>query len=155
MQMVRMNHEAIKEPAYEAKDKQNWLVRIVEKLIAVVATVVLWVFLGLTLYYKLFVDITPALMRVLWILVMALGGAVLLMGLWQSYNWLRFHKKARRKAFKRQSLAELGSIYGISDINMLRLQEIRSVAVVEFKNHRYYYCIEGAPPIEIGMLRKA
>ncbi len=153
MQMTRMNHEGVKEPVYEAKDKQNWLVRIVEKVIAVVGTVILWIFMAWTLYQKLFVDVTPALLQVLWILVLALVGAVLLMGLWQAYNWFRYHKKARRKAFRKQSLAELGNLYGISDLNMLRLQEIRNVAVVEFKNHRYYYCIAGEPPIEIGMLR--
>ncbi|SHK85812.1 hypothetical protein SAMN05216582_12110 [Selenomonas ruminantium] len=149
-----MDRDAVKEPVYEAKDKQNRLVRIVEKVIAVVATIALWVFLVLTLYHKLFVDVTPSLIRVLWILARSLGGAVLIMGVWQSYNWFRFHKKARRKEFKRQSLADLGSLYGISAQNMERLQEIRSVAVVEFKNHRYYYCIAGEAPIEIGMLRK-
>lgn len=141
-------------PVFEAGGKRHPVVRLLENLIAVFCTLVMWLFLILTLYNKLYVNANPQEGRVLLTICLAFGAAFLLLGLWQLYNWLRFHKKARRKEFPHQSLAEVGKLYGISGENMERLQEIRKVAVVEFKNHRYYYCIQGQEPIEIGMLRK-
>ncbi len=149
-----MNDEKVSEPVYETKDKRNILIRIGERVLAILATVVLWIFIAVTLHNKLFVDFNPSLSRVLWIIALAFVGAVLIMGGWQFYNWFRYHNKARRKEFRRQTLEEVGNLYGISAINMARLQDIRSVAVVEFKDHRYYYCINGEAPIEIRMLRK-
>lgn len=142
------------EPVYVVADKRFWLLRLLEKIVVILSTIILWGFIVLTLYHKLFVDINSSLTQVLAVMIVAFAAVVLLLGGWQFYNWFRFHKKARRRAFKQQSLAEVGSLYGISADNMERLQSIRNVAVVEFKNHRYYYCIAGEEPIEIGMLRK-
>lgn len=146
--------ERKKEPVFDARNRRSLLVRALEKLVAICATIILWMFLTMTLYNKLYVEANDSLLHVALIMVLALALTVLLLGLWQFYNWFRYHNKGRRKEFKPQSLEEVGLLYGISLGNMERLQEIRNVAVVEFKNHRYYYCIDGEEPIEIGMLRK-
>ena len=151
---LRDSGAAAADPVYETRDSRHVMVRALEKLLAFLGTLLLWAFLLATLYYKLVVESNPQEESVLRIICIALAGSVVILGLWQLYNWLRFRNKARRKEFRMQGLEEVGRLYGISGGNMLRLQEIRSLAVVEFKNHRYYYCTEGQDPIEIGMLRK-
>lgn len=141
-------------PIYDVKHKRHFLIRICEKLLSLICTIILWIFISQTLYNKLFIHANDSLQRTLVILALVIAASVLLLVLWQLYNWLRFRKKTRRKAFPQQSLAEVGKLYGISANNMERLQQIRNVAVVEFRDHRYYYCIAGETPIEIGMLRK-
>ena len=142
------------EPVFEAKERQNFIIRVLEQLIAICATIVLWMFLLVAFYNKIYVETNASLEHVGEILLTSFILTVALLGGWQFYNWFRFHNKGRRKEFKPQSLEEVGMLYGISLGNMERLQEIRNVAVVEFKNHCYYYCIDGQNPIEIGMLRK-
>lgn len=141
-------------PIYAAKDDRHFLIRWGEKLLAVISTLVLWVFLGVTLYYKLFVEANESLQLVLLILLLGLILSVLLLGSWQLYNWGRYRKKTRRQEFRRQTMEEVGNLYGISATNMARLQDIRKAAVVEFRQHRYYYCIDGEEAIEIGMLNR-
>ena len=70
------------------------------------------------------------------------------------FIWFLYHGKERRREFPRQSIAEVGNLYGISSPNMEKLQSIRQAAVIQFKDHKYYYCMTGEPPIEIGMLRE-
>jgi hypothetical protein len=141
-------------PIYAAKDDRHFLIRWGEKLLAVLSTIVLWGFLSVTLYRKLFVEANESLQLVLAILLLGLVISVLLLGSWQLYNWARYRKKTRRQEFRRQTLAEEGVLYGISESNMARLQDIRKAAVVEFRQHRYYYCIDGEEAIEIGMLNR-
>ena len=150
----RMKDEKVSDPVYEAKDQRNILIRIGEKILTIFATVVLWIFIALTLHHKLFAESNASLLRVWWIMALAFVIAVLLMVAWQFYNWFRYHNKARRRDFRRQTLAEVGKLYGISAINMARLQKVRNVAVVECRDHHYYYCIDGERPIEIRMLSK-
>lgn len=71
---------------------------------------------------------------------------------WQYYNWHRFHGKDRRKAFKPQSLEEVGNLYGISPENMKKLQQNFPRASVFYKEGRYYYEIPGEAPIPIAAL---
>lgn len=142
------------EPVFDAKAKRNFFIRALEELVAIGATIILWMFLLSTLYNKLYVEVNGNLERMVLILLVSFVLTVVLLGGWQFYNWFRYHNKGRRKEFKAQSLEEVGRLYGISLDNMELLQEIRNVAVVEFKNHRYYYCIAGQEPIEIGMLRR-
>ena len=141
-------------PIYEATHKRHLLIRIIENILSITFTIVLWLFIIITLYNKLYVNTNAGLLHTLTIMALIVIASILLIILWQFYNWLRFHRKKRRKDFPQQTLAEVGRLYGISAENMERLQQIRNVAVVEFRNHRYYYCIAGESPIEIGMLRK-
>lgn len=141
-------------PIYEANHKRYLLIRIMESILSVVCTIILWFFIVITLHNKLFINPNSSLQHTLTILALVFIVSIILLLLWQFYNWLRFHRKKRRKDFPQQTLAEIGRLYGISADNMERLQQIRNVAVVEFRNHRYYYCIAGEAPIEIGMLRK-
>ena len=141
-------------PIYEAKNKRHLLIRIIENILSLAFTIVLWLFIIITLYNKLYVNTNAGLLHTLTIMTLVVIASILLIILWQFYNWLRFHRKKRRKDFPQQTLAEVGRLYGISAENMERLQQIRNVAVVEFRNHRYYYCIAGESPIEIGMLQK-
>jgi poly-beta-1,6-N-acetyl-D-glucosamine biosynthesis protein PgaD len=141
-------------PIYEAKNKRHLLIRIIENILSLAFTIVLWLFIIITLYNKLYVNTNASLLHTLTIMTLVVIASILLIILWQFYNWLRFHRKKRRKDFPQQPLTEVGRLYGISAENMERLQQIRNVAVVEFRNHRYYYCIAGESPIEIGMLRK-
>ena len=151
-----MKENASKEikPIYARKDDRPLLIRWGEKLFAILATLVMWVFLIWTLYQKLYVDAGEKLWSVLQVLAIGLLFSVALLGFWQFYNWFRFHNKARRREFPRQGLDEVGSLYGISAVDMARLQDVRKAAVVKFRNHRYYYCIDGEESIEIGMLRR-
>ena len=141
-------------PIYAARDDRHFLIRWGEKLLAVLSTLVLWVFLCVTLYYKLCVEVSESLLLVLAILLLGLVVSVLLLGSWQFYNWARFHKKTRRQEFRRQTLEEVGALYGISATDMAKLQDVRKAAVVECRQHRYYYCIDGEAAIEIGMLNR-
>ena len=141
-------------PVYEAKHKRPLLVRILEEVFAFVCTIILWFFIIITLYNKLYVNANPEEHHVLIVMALVSVAAIVILAGWQFYNWFRFHNKKRRKEFPTQSLEEVGRLYGISEKNMERLQNIRNVAVVEFRNHRYYYCIDGEDPIEIGMLHK-
>ena len=141
-------------PIYEANHKRYLLIRIIESILSIACTIILWLFVIITLYNKLYVHKNANLQHTLILMAIAIIAAISLMILWQFYNWLRFHRKKRRKAFPQQPLAEVGRLYGISADNMERLQQVRNAAVVEFRNHRYYYCIAGEAPIEIGMLRE-
>jgi poly-beta-1,6-N-acetyl-D-glucosamine biosynthesis protein PgaD len=141
-------------PVFEAKHKRSLLVRVLEDIIAIACTIILWFFIVITLYNKLYVNANDNQTNFFIIMALVCVAVVVIMVIWQFYNWFLFHDKKRRKEFPQQSLAEVGELYGISKDNMERLQKIRNVAVVEFRNHRYYYCIDGETPIEIGMLRK-
>ena len=141
-------------PVYDAKNKRALPIRLLEKFLSIICTAILWIFIIITLYNKLYVNANNSLLHVFSILALFFIAAVLILGLWQFYNWFRFHNQKRRKEFPQQSLDEVGKLYGISARNMERLQQIRNAAVIEFRNHRYYYCIAGEAPIEIGMLRK-
>ena len=46
----------------------------------------------------------------------------------------------------------MARLYGISEKDMERLQNVKNEAVVKFENNHYYYCIGSEAPIEIGML---
>jgi len=152
--LKKMDFSEQQSPIYEAKNKRHLLIRIIENILSLAFTIVLWLFIIITLYNKLYVNTNASLLHTLTIMTLVVIASILLIILWQFYNWLRFHRKKRRKDFPQQTLAEVGRLYGISAENMERLQQIRNVAVVEFRNHRYYYCIAGESPIEIGMLRK-
>lgn len=71
---------------------------------------------------------------------------------WQYYNWHRFHGKDRRKAFKAQSLAEVGALYGIDLEDMEKLQSSFRQASVFYKEGQYFYQVPGAKPIPIRAL---
>lgn len=139
---------------YDAKDRRSIIVRALESFIAFVLTVAMWFFLIKTLYIKLYVDANDSLEQILLILLVSSLGAAVVLGGWQFYNWLRFHKKQRRKEFPPQSPAEVARIYGISEEDMTRLQTAKESAAVVFRDGKYYYCIKGEAPIEIGMLGK-
>ena len=141
------------EPIYARNDDRHFLIRWGEKIFAVVATLVMWAFLAFTLYNKLYVEAGESLWQVMSVLGIGLLVSLLLLGGWQFYNWFLYRGKDRRKEFRRQSLEEVGSLYGISATDMAQLQDIRKAAVVQFRDHRYYYCIDGEKFIEIGMLR--
>ena len=142
------------EPIYARKDDRHFLIRWGEKIFAVVATLVMWAFLGYTLYNKLYVEAGESLWQVMAILGIGLLVSLLFLGGWQFYNWILYRGKDRRREFRRQSLEEVGNLYGISATDMAYLQDIRKAAVVQFHDNRYYYCIDGEKTIEIGMLRK-
>jgi len=152
--LKKMDFSEQQSPIYEAKNKRHLLIRIIENILSITFTIVLWLFIIITLYNKLYVNTNAGLLHTLTIMALIVIASILLIILWQFYNWLRFHRQKRRKDFPQQTLAEVGRLYGISAENMERLQQIRNIAVVEFRNHRYYYCIAGESPIEIGMLRK-
>ena len=139
-------------PIYAVNDDRNFLIRWGEKIFTLIATLVLWCFLAMTLYNKLYVESGESLWQVLEILAIGFIFSAFLLGFWQFYNWFRYHGKARRKEFRRQSFEEVGKLYGISSSDMAYLQDVRKAAVVQFKDHRYYYCIDGEKSIAIGML---
>ena len=123
-------------------------------LLAVVATAVLWVFMTHTLYEELVVYASPALWATIDILVIAFVAALLVLGAWQAYNWLWFRDKRRRREFRWQPLEEVAVLYGVSGSDMAVLQDVRQAAVVEFREGRYFYCVDDHEPIEITVLHK-
>ena len=147
------NHRLAK-LVYDAKDRRSIIVRALESLTAFILTAAMWIFLIHTLYIKLYVEANDSLEQIFFILFVSSIGAAVVLGGWQFYNWQRFHKKQRRKAFPPQSPAEVARIYGISEENMMRLQAAKESAAVVFRDGKYYYCIKGEAPIEIGMLGK-
>ena len=134
--------------------KRNKLLVVLEWLVSVIGTILVWCFLVWDIYEKLFSGQYTGSMSMLILLLFVILVIVLVGGVWQFYNWYMFHGKDRRQKFPKQSIAEVGNLYGISQPNMEELQSIRQAAVIQFKNHKYYYCVAGEPPIEIGMLRE-
>ena len=134
---------------------RNKRVVLMERLIAILFTILMWCFLFFDIYSKLFsgaylessIEMLMLFLIVFLIVLIVTGG-------WQFYNWYLYHGKDRRREFPPQSLDEVGTLYGISSPNMERLQSIRQAAVIQFKDHKYYYCVNGEPPIEIVMLRE-
>lgn len=141
-------------PIYARNDDRHFLIRWGEKIFAVVMTILVWIFMITRLHYKLTTEAGDGLFQVFDFLLIGFGLTLFALILWQIYNYSRFHKRERRKEFRDHTLSEFGLLYGISAENMSKLQEIRKAAVVRFENNRYYYCIDGEPAIEIGMLRK-
>lgn len=123
---------------------RNKLVVLLEKLIAVVFTILMWCFLIWHIYSKLFSDVyADSSMEMLVLLLIVFVIILVVAGSWQFYNWYLYHGKDRRREFPPQPLDEVGELYGISSPNMERLQAIRQAAVIQFKDHKYYYCVEG------------
>lgn len=142
------------EPVYSNKDQRHFIIRWGERIFAVVATFLVWYFIIENLYYKLTVEAGERLWTVIDIMILTFIITIILMSIWQLYNWLMFRNKKRRKGFPHQSLEHVGLLYGISGEDMWHLQDIRKAAVVEFENHRYYYKLDGGKSIEIKTLRR-
>ena len=134
--------------------KRNKLLVVLEWLVSVIGTILVWCFLARDIYEKLFSGQYSGSMSMFILLLFVMLVIVVVAGCWQFYNWFLYHGKERRREFPRQSIAEVGNLYGISSPNMEKLQSIRQAAVIQFKDHKYYYCMTGEPPIEIGMLRE-
>ena len=141
-------------PIYSANDKRHFLIRWGERIFAIVMTIIMWIFIAITLHNKLYIEVGDGFWHVIDIMVLGGVAAVIVLGIWQWYNWILYHGKSRRKEFKHHSLHEVGALYGISAEDMARLLDVRKAAVVEFRDHRYYYCLDDGVSIEITSLRK-
>ena len=142
------------EPIIDETNKRNKLVVYLEWLVSVIGTILVWCFLAWDIYVKLFSGQYSGSWSMFILLLFVMLVIILVGGGWQFYNWYLYHGKERRREFPRQSISEVGNLYGISGSNMEKLQAIRQAAVIQFKDHKYYYCVTGEAPIEIGMLRE-
>ena len=137
----------------DKKDNRNKFFVIIEFLITIILTAMLWIFLVREIIYKLTAPLyavrTEAIAEILFLSVFVI---LVLYLFWQGYNYLRFRGKDRRKVFPRQSIEAFGELYGIDGLDMLRLQAAQKGAVIRFADNRYYFCLPGANPIEIKAL---
>ncbi len=151
-----MTKDREEDPVIYAPEKRSSLLGIIEKILAVIFTVLLWCFLLFYIYSRLFqtesMERTTSMME---FLLLAVGVIFLVEFGWQFYNWFLFHGKDRRREFPAQSLQEVGRLYGITEHHMEELLLVQHMAVVRYEDNKYYYCIEGREPIEIVMLREA
>ena len=133
--------------SFEAPYLRSRFVQLLEMLLAVVATAVLWMFMTHTLYEELVVYASPALWATINILVIAFVAALLVLGAWQAYNWLWFHDKHRRGEFRWQSLEEVAVLYGVSGSDMAVLQDVRQARGVHPNRARSSVVNRLAPPV--------
>ena len=148
--IVNKDHQPIIVANNGRSSVKIWL----EKILSVVLTFALWYILISSIIDKLFITNLDRTILTFAVLGIALALIILIGGMWQFYNWTLYHGKDRRQEFPRQSLEELGQLYGISGENMYKLQEIQSAAVIRFEDGRYYYCMKNHDPIEISALRE-
>lgn len=151
-----MKHETEKEEILiDVSERRSKLVKIIEAVLSIIFTLLMWEFVAWMLLTNLIYGTVPDGSRaVLLVLPIAALAAVLLLGIWQLYNWARFHGKDRRREFPPQSLGEVGSLYGIIEEDMKRLQESCQSVKVHFGGGHYYYVEENDFPIEIRSLRE-
>lgn len=142
-------------PLIYVPEKRNKFIHKLELIFSFIFTIVLWGGAIKYIYEMLFtaIYINRTINMVLMLLIAFVIVLVIEFG-WQFYNWFKFHGPDRRKTFPRQSLKEVGCLYGISEENMEVLQIIQRAAIIRYADNKYYYCIEGYNPIEIKSLRE-
>jgi len=136
-------------------EKRNRLVYRLEQIIAYVLTILVWWGMLHYLYQNLFhIETIKKTADMMFFLFFVMLLIFLIEAGWQFYNLRRYGGKDRRKEFSPQSLEEVGKLYGISAENMKTLSQVQKVAVIRWKNNKYYYTIEGKEPIEVVTLRE-
>ena len=156
--MNRRKREIAKDgrPIIDVGYKRHWLIRWLEKIIILLLDLGLWGFL-LYEFYVYFIVGSYRGVAVHTMEGLFLAGILILLVLsgWQYYNWFLFHGKDRRRAFQRQSLAEVARLYGMEEQDMEVLQSSFRRADVFCRDGVYYYQPEGKDPVRIGMLSEA
>lgn len=120
-------------------DGRNKLVVLVEKVIVILGTLLLWFYFIKHLYGILLTDGTKAktISMVIFLFLIAVL-EILVLGLWQGYNKMMFGKKDRRKGFPMLSDCEMAGMYGMQEEELAMIRGSKKISVVEIEEVLYW-----------------
>lgn len=133
--------------------RHKWAVSA-EWMVSIALTICLWLVLYQEIASQLLGARRQQSLNMLIFLVVVSAIIFVIMGGWQFYNWYLFHGKERRKAFKKQPLSEVASLYGMSETEMAQMQGDFRQAEVVYAAGRYWYVLPEGRRIEITSLRE-
>jgi|GEM_PF-3272689 len=127
-----------------------------ERLIMVVLTAMLWVYLITLIVYN-FTNSENTIHYLEVALVLTISVVVILAVFifWQFYNLFKFRNKLRRKSYNEDPDDALGRRYGMSGDDVRHIASSGQMVRVHYEDGHYDYLLSDGSEIEIESLREA